>query len=101
MRSIISATRLCSMQATVDFGDARTASALLDAGADWRTADKGGKNAWAHSSNFPYIRTVLKSLERGNRTQISIPEWPTCNSDGANIGPFFVFALADPSANVN
>ena len=51
--------------ATVDFGDARTASALLDAGADWRTADKGGKNAWAHSSNFPYIRTVLKKFGAG------------------------------------
>jgi uncharacterized protein len=51
--------------ATVDFGDARTTSALLDARADWRIADKGGQTAWTQSVNFPYIRAVLEKAGAG------------------------------------
>jgi ankyrin repeat protein len=47
---------------TVDFGDAKTTIALLEAGADPNIKDKAGKMAWDHSGEYPYIRTVLEKV---------------------------------------
>ena len=46
--------------ATVDFGDSRTASALLDAHADWKLADKNGKTGVG-----PFSRLSLHSRGPG------------------------------------
>jgi ankyrin repeat protein len=47
---------------TIDFGDARTTSALLEAGADWSITDKLGKTPFAHCGDYPYIRSALEKV---------------------------------------
>ncbi len=47
--------------ATIDFGDAETATALLQAGADPNLKDKTGKTALAQARDFPYLRAALES----------------------------------------
>lgn len=46
--------------ATVDFGDAETATMLLKAGADPNAKDKAGKTALAQAREYPYIRAALE-----------------------------------------
>ena len=46
--------------ATIDFGDAQTATALLAAGADPRVKDKTGKTALAQAADYPYLHAVLE-----------------------------------------
>ncbi len=45
--------------ATIDFGDAETATALLRAGADQSIKDKNGETAYAHARDIPYISAAL------------------------------------------
>jgi ankyrin repeat protein len=47
--------------ASVDFGDAETARALLRAGADPNVKDKEGKTALSQSLNYPHIHAVLET----------------------------------------
>jgi ankyrin repeat protein len=47
--------------ATIDFGDAGTATALLRAGADPKVKDKKGETAWAHARDYPYLRAALEN----------------------------------------
>jgi ankyrin repeat protein len=47
--------------ATIDFGDAETATALLRAGADPKVKDKKGKTVWAHARDYPYLRAALEN----------------------------------------
>jgi ankyrin repeat protein len=44
--------------ATIDFGDAETAKALLQAGANPNVPNKEGKTALAQGREYPYIRAV-------------------------------------------
>jgi ankyrin repeat protein len=46
--------------ATIDFGDAETVDALLQAGADPRIKDKEGKTPLAHAREHPYLRAALE-----------------------------------------
>lgn len=46
--------------ATIDFGDAETATMLLRAGADANVKDKKGKTALAQAHQYPYIRAALE-----------------------------------------
>jgi ankyrin repeat protein len=45
---------------TVDFGNAKTTTALLAAGADPSIKDRLGKTPWEHAREFPYIRVALE-----------------------------------------
>ncbi len=47
--------------ATIDFGDAETATALLRGGADARIKDKKGATPLAHSRQLPYVSAVLEN----------------------------------------
>jgi ankyrin repeat protein len=46
--------------ATIDFGDAETATALLQAGADPNAKDKNGRTALSQAREFPYLRAALE-----------------------------------------
>jgi len=46
--------------ATIDFGDAETAAALLQAGAKPNVKDKQGKTPLSQASEFPYLRSILE-----------------------------------------
>jgi len=46
--------------ATIDFGDAETATALLQAGADPNAEDKHGKTALAQAREIPYLQAALE-----------------------------------------
>jgi ankyrin repeat protein len=46
--------------ATIDFGDADTATALLAAGADASVKDKEGKTALSLAREYPYLRAALE-----------------------------------------
>jgi len=46
--------------ATIDFGDAEAASALLKAGADASVKNKEGKTALQQAREFPYLHTALE-----------------------------------------
>jgi len=46
--------------ATLDFGDAETATALLQAGANPNVKNKDGRTALAQASEYPYVRAVLE-----------------------------------------
>ncbi len=45
--------------ATIDFGDAETATALLKGGADPTVKDKNGETAYAHAREIPYTSAAL------------------------------------------
>src|SRR5439155_19664897 len=46
--------------ATLDFGDAETATALLQAGANPNVKNHDGRTALAQASEYPYVRAVLE-----------------------------------------
>ncbi len=46
--------------ATLDFGDADTAAALLQAGADPSVKDKKGETAFDHARDLPYLHAALE-----------------------------------------
>jgi len=46
--------------ATIDFGDAQTATTLLEAGADPNAKDKEGKTALTQARKYPYLRAALE-----------------------------------------
>jgi ankyrin repeat protein len=46
--------------ATIDFGDAETATALLQAGANPNAKDKEGKTALAQARDYPYLYAALE-----------------------------------------
>ena len=45
--------------ATIDYGDAETASALIDAGANLGVKEKSGKTALAQARDVPYLESAL------------------------------------------
>jgi ankyrin repeat protein len=46
---------------TIDFGDAETAKALLQAGADPAIKAKKGETALSQARDFPYVREALEN----------------------------------------